>query len=197
MDRAVPPKITVRHYPSLMSQPSAPDLSQHQAVTRVVQTLSRLGVQGDVRVLGDAVRTAQAAADALGVEVGQIANSLVFVGVSAAADPEHGRHAGTPQGEPLLILTSGSHRVDTQKVADLLGLAALDRATPEIVRTATGFAIGGVAPVGLLTDVRTFVDVALARYDVVWAAAGHPHTVFPTTYEELMRITGGQSLEVA
>ena len=155
------------------------------------------GARSLVRMLPEAVHTAVAAATALGVEVGQIANSLVFVGVSAATDPEHGRHAGAPQGEPLLILTSGSHRVDTQKVADLLGLAALERATPEIVRAATGFAIGGVAPVGLVTDVRTFVDVALARYDVVWAAAGHPHAVFPTTYEELMRITGAQSLEVA
>lgn len=180
-----------------MSQPTAPDLSQHEAVARVVRTLGGLGVRGEVQVLGDAVRTAAAAAAALGVEVGQIANSLVFVGVPVADDPAHGRHAGAPQGEPLLILTSGAHRVDTQKVADLLGLAALDRATPETVRAATGFAIGGVAPVGLLTAVRTFVDVALARYDTVWAAAGHPHTVFPTTYEELMRITGGQSLEVA
>lgn len=178
-------------------EPTVPDLSQHEAVSRVVATLAGLGVRGEVRVLGDAVRTASAAAAALGVEVGQIANSLVFVGVPAISDPDQGRHQRTPDGEPLLILTSGAHRVDTHKVADLLGFAALERATPEIVRAATGFAIGGVAPVGLLTDIRTFVDVALARYDVVWAAAGHPHTVFPSTYEELVRITGGQSLEVA
>ncbi len=176
--------------------PVAPDLSEHESVSRVVRTLAGLGVRGEVHVLGDAVRTAKAAADALGVEVGQIANSLVFVGIPAIIDPEQGRHERSPLGEPLLILTSGAHRVDTQKVADLLGLAGLERATPEIVRAATGFAIGGVAPVGHVTDVRTFVDVALARYDVVWAAAGHPHTVFPTTYEELVRITGGQSLEV-
>ena len=178
-------------------EPTAPDLSEHSAVSRVLQALGDLGVSGAVRVLGDAVRTAKAAADALGIEVGQIANSLVFVGVPAITDPGQGRHERSPDGEPLLILTSGAHRVDTQKVADLLGLAALERATPETVRAATGFAIGGVAPVGLVTPVRTIVDVALARYDVVWAAAGHPHAVFPTTYEELVRITGGQSLEVA
>jgi prolyl-tRNA editing enzyme YbaK/EbsC (Cys-tRNA(Pro) deacylase) len=173
------------------------DLSQHPAVQRVSQTLAGLGVRGQVRLLGDAVRTAQAAADALDVEVGQIANSLVFVAVTAAADPEQGRHQLSEPAEPLLILTSGAHRVDTHKVADLLGLADLARATPEIVRQATGFAIGGVAPVGHATSIRTLIDVALSRYNVVWAAAGHPHSVFPTSYEELVRITGGQPVEVA
>ncbi|GAA4353007.1 YbaK/EbsC family protein [Angustibacter luteus] len=173
------------------------DVSQHAAVQRVAQTLVGLGVQGEIRVLDDAARTAQAAADALGIEVGQIANSLVFVSVPAVADPDQGRHQLGDPGEPLLIMTSGAHRVDTHKVADLLGLADLQRATPEIVRAATGFAIGGVAPVGHPTSVRTFVDIALSRYDVVWAAAGHPHTVFPTSYEELVRITGGQPIEVS
>jgi prolyl-tRNA editing enzyme YbaK/EbsC (Cys-tRNA(Pro) deacylase) len=173
------------------------DLTAHAAVSRVVETLAALGVRGEVRTLDDAARTAQAAADQLGVDIGQIANSLVFVAVPGPVDPDAGRHARDTDPEPLLILTSGAHRVDTHKVADLLGLADLQRATPEIVRAATGFAIGGVAPVGHPTTVRTFVDVALSRYDVVWAAAGHPHTVFPTTYEELVRITGGQPLEVA
>jgi len=173
------------------------DLSAHAAVSRVIETLAALGVRGEVRTLDDAARTAQAAADQLGVEIGQIANSLVFVAVPGAIDPDAGRHARDTEIEPLLILTSGAHRVDTHKVADLIGLADLQRATPEIVRAATGFAIGGVAPVGHMTAVRTFIDVALSRYDVVWAAAGHPHTVFPTTYEELVRITGGQPLEVA
>ncbi|WP_460461394.1 YbaK/EbsC family protein [Angustibacter peucedani] len=173
------------------------DLAAHAAVTRVTETLAGLGVRGQVRVLDDAARTAQAAAEQLGVEVGQIANSLVFVGVAAVTDPDAGRHVRDGDGsEPLLVMTSGAHRVDTHKVADLLGLADLQRATPEIVRAATGFAIGGVAPVGHLVPVRTFVDVALSRYDVVWAAAGHPHTVFPTSYEELVRITGGQPIEV-
>lgn len=171
---------------------------QHPAVARVAQALAGLGVVGEIRVLDDAARTAQAAAEALGIEIGQIANSLVFVTVPQIADPERGRHARPDDaGEPLLVLTSGAHRVDTHKVADLLGIAGLGRAEPEIVRAATGFAIGGVAPVGHPAPVRTLVDVALARYDVVWAAAGHPHTVFPTSYDELVRITGGQPLEVA
>ena len=143
------------------------DLSGHDAVLRVTQTLEGLGVQGQVRVLDDAARTAQAAADALGVEVGQIANSLVFVTVPAVADPEQGRHELGAPGEPLLILTSGAHRVDTHKVADLIGVADLQRATPEIVRAATGFAIGKITPVGHLTPIRTFVDIALSHYDIV------------------------------
>jgi prolyl-tRNA editing enzyme YbaK/EbsC (Cys-tRNA(Pro) deacylase) len=121
----------------------------------------------------------------------------VFRTVPPVLDPGQGRHELHGAGEPLLVLTSGAHRVDTQKVADLLGVAGLDRATPEVVRAATGFAIGGVAPVGHPQPLRTLVDVALARHPVVWAAAGHPHVVFSTTYDELVRITGGHPAEVA
>ncbi|GAB3690709.1 YbaK/EbsC family protein [Angustibacter aerolatus] len=173
------------------------DLLQHPGVTRVRDALAGLGTQAVVRVLDDSARTAQQAADALGVEVGQIASSLVFQTVAPVGDPDHGRHAAGSDPEPVLVLTSGAHRVDTHRVADLMGVAALDRATPDLVRATTGFAIGGVAPVGHLVAVRTFVDVALARYDVVWAAAGHPHAVFATTYDELVRITGGTPAEVA
>jgi len=132
-------------------------------------------------VLDASARTAQQAADQIGVEVGQIANSLVF-----AAD-----------GEPLLVLTSGAHRVDTAKVAALIGATKVRRADPDFVRDRTGFVIGGVAPVGHTSPVRTLVDVTLADYDQVWAAAGHAHTVFPTTYAELVRLTGGTPAEVA
>ena len=111
----------------------------------------------------------------MGVEVGQIANSLVFV-----AD-----------GEPLLVLTSGRHRVDTAKVATLLGIAKIGRADADFVREHTGISIGGVSPIGHPNPLRTLVDVALGDYDVVWAAAGHSHAVFPTTYDELLTITGG------
>jgi prolyl-tRNA editing enzyme YbaK/EbsC (Cys-tRNA(Pro) deacylase) len=99
--------------------------------------------------------------------------------------------------EPLLVLTSGAHQVDVRKVADLLGIAGLGRADADFVRRHTGFVIGGVAPIGTDEPLRTLVDVELARYDVVWAAAGHPHAVFPTTYEELLRLTAGQPAEVA
>lgn len=173
------------------------DPTRHPSVLRVQETLAGLGVHGKVRVLDGSARTAKDAAAALGIEVGQIASSLLFVTVTAVRDPEHGRHERDGHGEPLLVLTSGAHRVDTHKVADLLGLDGLDRATPELVRASTGFAIGGVAPVGHPAPLRTLVDVALARFDVVWAAAGHPHAVFPTTYDELVRVTGGQPVEVA
>ncbi|MDG4832185.1 YbaK/EbsC family protein [Solwaraspora sp. WMMD1047] len=139
------------------------------------------GSPSQVRVLPDAVHTAAAAAAALGVEVGQIANSLIF----------------DADGEPLLVLTSGAHRVDTARVAADLGVTALRRATPEFVREHTGQPIGGVAPLGHPKPVRTLVDTALAGYDVVWAAGGVPRAVFPTSYTELLRITDGAPAEVA
>lgn len=163
----------------------------HPSVERVGSALKDLGVRGQVRVLRESARTAVDAAQALDIQVGQIASSLVFVTVPSANDSLDGRP------EPLLVLTSGAHRVDVRKVADLLGLAGLDRAGADTVRAATGFAIGGVAPVAHPAPLRTLVDVALSRYNIGWAAAGHPHAVFPTTYDELLRITGGQSAEVA
>ncbi len=177
----------------------AADPATHPAVLRVSGALRDLGVHGQVRVLAESARSAAEAAAALGVEVGQIASSLVFLTVPAddpgGHGPGHGRRA-RPTSEPLLVMTSGAHRVDASKVADLLGLGGLVRADADAVRAATGFAIGGVAPVAHPSALRTLVDVALSRYDVVWAAAGHPHAVFPTTYDQLLRMTGGQSAEV-
>jgi prolyl-tRNA editing enzyme YbaK/EbsC (Cys-tRNA(Pro) deacylase) len=144
------------------------------------QVLKELGVAGAVQMLPESARTAAAAAEQLGCEVGAIANSLVF-----AAD-----------GEPLLVMTSGAHRVDTSLVAALAGAASVSRADARSVREWTGQAIGGVGPVGHPAPLRTIVDVWLAKYDVVWAAAGHPHAVFPTSFEELVRITGGTAAEV-
>ena len=163
------------------------DVLAHPAVARVRATLAALETVGDVVVLDDHVRTAALAAEALDTDVGHIANSLIF----KIEDPED------PEGyRPVLILTSGSHRVDLDQVSAVLGVERLERADPDFVRRRTGFAIGGVAPVGHTTPVQTLVDVDLARYDVVWAAAGHPRTVFPTRYEELLRITAGQPVEV-
>lgn len=130
--------------------------------------------------LPERAHTAALAAQQLGIDVGAIANSLIF-----AAD-----------GTPLLVLTSGGHRVNTAKVAALLGISDLRRADPEFVRTHTGQAIGGVAPIGHPAPIGTLVDIELARYDEVWAAAGHPASVFPTTYDELLRITSGTAAEV-
>jgi prolyl-tRNA editing enzyme YbaK/EbsC (Cys-tRNA(Pro) deacylase) len=153
----------------------------HPNVKAVQDALTAADASGQIRVLPDAVSTAAAAAAALGVEVGQIANSLIF----------------DADGDPLLVLTSGAHRVDTAKVAALVGVAAVRRATPDFVREHTGQAIGGVAPVGHPKPVRTLVDTALDRYDEVWAAGGIPHAVFPTTFAELVRMTDGTPAEVA
>jgi prolyl-tRNA editing enzyme YbaK/EbsC (Cys-tRNA(Pro) deacylase) len=142
--------------------------------------LRELGVPGTVRLLPESARTAAAAAEQLGCDVGAIANSLVF-----AAD-----------GAPLLVMTSGAHRVDTSLVAERVGASAVSRADARSVREWTGQVIGGVGPVGHPAPIRTLVDVWLAKYDLVWAAAGHPHAVFPTSYEELVRITGGTSAAV-
>ena len=147
----------------------------HPNVVRVQDALHAAGAQGSVRMLDESARTAAEAAAALGVEVGQITNSLVF-----AAD-----------GEPLLVLTSGRHRVDTAKVAELVGVAKVSRADADFVREHAGVAIGGVSPIGHPRPLRTLVDIALNDYDVVWAAAGHTHAVFPTTFDELLALTGG------
>ena len=154
----------------------------HANCVAVDAVLEAAGVAGRVRILEEAAPTAQAAAELVGVEVGAIANSLIFA---------------TAEDEPLLVLTSGAHRVDTAKVAVLVGTAALHRATPEFVHAATGQRIGGVAPVGHPAPIRTLVDTALAQYPQVWAAGGIPHAVFPTTFDELLRLTGGTAAEVA
>jgi len=164
----------------------------HPAVARVREALTAVHVTTEIVVLDGAARTAAQAAAYLGVLPAQIANSLVFaVTVQGTEHPD----PGSADPEPLLILTSGAHRVDTSKVADLLELETVDMASADLVRDATGFVIGGVAPVGHVRPVRTLIDVSLARYDTVWAAAGHPHAVFATTYDELLRITGGQPIE--
>ena len=147
---------------------ASPDLSGHPGVRSVMDTLALHHVIPEVRHLPLAVRTAKAAAQALGVSPAEIANSLVFVSTT---------HDGEVQ--PLLVLASGGHRVDVDKVADLAGFATVEQADPAFVRAHTGFAIGGVAPVGHPERIRTIIDVTLGRYATVWAAAGLPTAVFP------------------
>ena len=149
-------------------------------ISRFAGVLSGLGVPGEVRVLPEPAPSAAAAAAQLGCEAGAIANSLVF-----AAD-----------GAPLLVMTSGAHRVDTARVAALIGADVVARADARSVRAWTGQAIGGVGPVGHPAPIQTLVDNWLAKYNVVWAAAGHPHTVFPTSFAELVRMTGGTPADV-
>ncbi len=152
----------------------------HPRVAAVARLLAEAGSTGEVRVLPAEVRTAAAAARALGVPVGAIVNSLVF-----AVDDA-----------PVLILTSGAHRVDESQVGALLGVDRIAPAPPDFVRLHTGQAIGGVAPIGHPHPIGTLVDIELARYDHVWAAAGHPAAVFCTSYEELLRLTAGTAAEV-
>ncbi|MGR6742113.1 YbaK/EbsC family protein [Microbacterium arborescens] len=150
--------------------------------SRIVhESLRAAGIAGDIVVLPDAASTAALAAAALGVEVGAIANSLVF----------------WSDGEPLLVMTSGAHRVDTAALAERTGRTEIKRASVDQVRSATGQAIGGVAPTGHPAPLTTFIDEDLEQYDEIWAAGGTPHTVFPLTFDELVRLTGGTVVAVA
>ncbi|CAM3557880.1 YbaK/EbsC family protein [Kibdelosporangium persicum] len=161
--------------------------TDHPAVAKFTAALLEAGQTESahgIRFLDDEVRTAAAAANALGVEVGAIANSLIF------------RAAHGDTVEPLLVLTSGAHRADTGRVARLVGADRIDKADPAFVRANTGQAIGGVAPSGHPRRIRTLVDNHLATYDVVWAAAGHPKSVYPTTFEQLLALTGGTATDV-
>jgi prolyl-tRNA editing enzyme YbaK/EbsC (Cys-tRNA(Pro) deacylase) len=150
------------------------------AVARFRSELETRGGAGQIVVLPDSVHTAALAAEALGCEVGAIANSLLF----------------DADGSPVLILTSGAHRVDTTKVATTIGVPMLRRAKPDFVRLHTGQVIGGVSPIGHPAPVPTFIDPWLRRYDVVWAAAGHPAAVFSTTYDDLVAMTGAVETDV-
>jgi prolyl-tRNA editing enzyme YbaK/EbsC (Cys-tRNA(Pro) deacylase) len=152
----------------------------HQNCVAVNRILEAAGVPGRVRMLDEAVTTARAAAQHLGCPVGAIANSLIF---------------SDDVGEPLLIMTSGAHRVDMIKVGDQLGVE-LHRATPQFVRQHTSQPIGGVAPVGHPKHIHTLVDRALTEFDELWAAGGIPHAIFPLTYPELLTLTRGIEADV-
>jgi prolyl-tRNA editing enzyme YbaK/EbsC (Cys-tRNA(Pro) deacylase) len=149
------------------------------AVKRVAAALIEHGCAGEIKVLSDSARTAAEAASALGIEVGQIASSLIFK---------------LPDGSPLLIITSGRHRVDTDLVALNLGIEKLGRVDADYVKENSGFSIGGVAPLGWVSPATILIDQALNDYEVVWAAAGHPHAVYPTTYAELIKVTSAQPM---
>jgi len=151
------------------------------AVKRVAAALKEHGCAGQIKVLSDSARTAAEAASALGIEVGQIASSLIFK---------------LPDGSPLLIITSGRHRVDTDLVANNLGIEKLGRVDADYVKEQSGFSIGGVAPIGWVSPATILIDQALNDYVVVWAAAGHPHAVYPTSFAELLAITSAKPMVV-
>ena len=152
----------------------------HQNAARVQEALRASGSSAKIVELADSTRTSAEAAAAIGVDVGQIAKSLVFL-----AD-----------GEPVLVVLSGVDRLDTERLREYLAAGCVTRADAELVRDVTGFPIGGVSPVGHAGTVRIVLDRALAAYPVVWAAAGTPHAVFPTTFSELVAVTGAETADV-
>jgi prolyl-tRNA editing enzyme YbaK/EbsC (Cys-tRNA(Pro) deacylase) len=152
------------------------------AVRRFKEAADSLGVKGEINILAETARTAIDAANGLGIEVGQIASSLIFK---------------LPSGNPLLIVTSGRHRVDTELVAKNLGLPELGRADANYVKEVSGYSVGGVSPIGWITTPEiTLIDQALNDYEIVWAASGHPHAVYPTSYAELITCTGATPMVV-
>ena len=157
------------------------DVFANPSVIRVTALLKEFGCSGQVTILSDSARTALDAANALSIEVGQVASSIVFK---------------LPNGNPLLVITSGRHRVNTELVAKNLGAEKLHRADADFVKNASGFSIGGVAPLGWVSAATILIDDALNDYEVIWAAAGHPHAVFPTTFDELVRCTKAKPMAV-
>ena len=152
------------------------------AVKRFQEAATKLGVKGEVNILSETARTAVDAANGLGIEVGQIASSLIFK---------------LPSGNPLLIITSGRHRVDTDLVAKNLGIAELGRADANYVKEVSGYSVGGVSPIGWTSQPEiTLIDQALNDYPVVWAASGHPHAVYPTSFDELIACTSASPMIV-
>jgi len=149
--------------------------------SRIVREhLAAAGVEDRIVVLPESARTAALAAAAIGCEVGAIANSLVLV-----ADDE-----------PILVMTSGAHRVDFGVLAQSIGARAVEMAPPAVVRAATGQAIGGVAPVGHPSRLRSYLDEELRGHEVVWTAAGTPETVMPLTFDQLQSLTRGETIRV-
>jgi prolyl-tRNA editing enzyme YbaK/EbsC (Cys-tRNA(Pro) deacylase) len=148
----------------------------------VVAAKEKFGITGQIKVLTETAKSAAEAAAGLGIEVGQIASSIIFK---------------LPDNSPLLVITSGRHRVDTDLVASKLGIEKLERVDADYVKENSGFSIGGVSPLGWISKPEIIlIDEALSDYDVVWAAAGHPHAVYPTTYDELIQCTGAQPMIV-
>ena len=155
---------------------------EKSAVKRVVAAKEKFGIIGQIKVLTETAKSAAEAAAGLGIEVGQIASSIIFK---------------LPDNSPLLVITSGRHRVDTELVANKLGIEKLERVDADYVKENSGFSIGGVSPLGWISKPEIIlIDEALSDYDLVWAAAGHPHAVFPTTFKELVTCTGGTPMVV-
>jgi len=162
------------------------EVLKNSSVQRILAEMKSRGMSGEVKILSESARSAAEAAAALGIQPGQIASSIVFK---------------LPNGDPLLVITSVAHRVNTELVAKNLGLEKLHRADADFVKSASGISIGGVSPIGWAPEAGIshpviVIDKALDAFDVVWAAAGHAHAVFPTTYSELLAQTKGTPMVV-
>ena len=158
------------------------DVLKNSSVRRIMAEMKRRNIAGEIKILSESARTAAQAAAVLGIQVGQIAASIVFK---------------LPDGNPLLVITSGSHRVNTEMVAEKLGVEKLHRADADFVKSASGISIGGISPFGWLATPTIIIDQSLNDFDVVWAAAGHSHAVFPTSFTELKEQTGAESMVVS
>ncbi len=158
-----------------MAGPLQPRLAHFQSI------LQEYDISSEIKVFSAAARTARQAADAIGCEVGQIVKSLVF--------------RGTITQRPVLALTSGANRVDEQRLSEQMQ-EPVAKADAGFVRNMTGYSIGGVPPFGHLQPLLTFIDVDLFRYQVIWAAAGTPNTVFPLSCAQLRDVTKGQTIRV-
>ena len=155
---------------------------EKSAVKRVVAAMETFSIKGEIKVLTQTAKSAAEAAAGLGILVGQIASSIIFK---------------LPDQSPLLVITSGRHRVDTELVASKLGVEILERVDADYVKEISGFSIGGVSPLGWISKPEIIlIDEALNDYDIVWAAAGHPHAVYPTSFAELLGITSAQPMVV-
>lgn len=156
-------------------------VQENASVQRVIIALRTSGIDSEITILSDSARSAKEAADSLGILVGQVASSIVFK---------------MPDDSPLLVITSGRHRVDTALLASELLVDKLHRCDADYVKKVSGFSIGGVAPLGWINPVKTLIDIALSDYPIIWAAAGHPHSVFPTTFEQMRLATGATPMLV-
>jgi len=152
-----------------------------ESVRKVQEVLRSLGFSGEVVVFSDSTRTAAEAAQAVGCQVGQIVKSLIFKGKQTQ--------------RPVLVEASGVNRVNERRVSEVIG-EPIEKADADFVRQHTGFAVGGVPPVGYAEHIETFIDEDLLQYEEIWAAAGNPHAVFRLTPDELREMTGGRVIGI-
>jgi len=155
--------------------------SLSSSAQKVQDTLRAMGYSFNIIEHAESTRTAQEAADCAGCELGQIVKSLIF--------------KGKESGKPILVLTSGANRVDEKRISEYAG-ERISRADADFVRAVTGFAIGGVPPVGHIQKMETYLDEDFLGYQTIWAAAGTPNAIFELKTEDLQKMTNGKVVMV-